>query len=1250
MIRFRRPAFSLLPSRRYASGLTPRGVRKIFELEGANGVVAPFRSVLERTHSELYLDALRMCSKLALEKHGAVATVQLAEYAMTLGHFRNGEFAFQNLLRTLLSSQAEPVHLRQACELVERRKDLVMSKELASLQIQSLARTGLVNKSIDVLDENRDLVLDASTLESVLLNLRAGGTAEDIQRLRKILSEANFERGSVFFKSFIHSHVRAGQPNEAKNLLDEMKERGLNPGIEEYNALVRAYAELGDMEATEETLSGMKSAKMEPSSQTYNIIMSARLKRGELEEVERLYTKMVFSGVKTDLETMKVISKAKFDAGRGSEVPQLLTSFLKALPGSFDGDLAGILVEGFAEKREFEEAWKVVFEAQLQKIPLAEKSVDELARHLALSGDIERTERALKLLTQQSIHFPTEDTLTALAIAYMRTNNTASALRHVTTGRRRGFRRVGFLQIALETYARELKAAEAVTMLAQVKKLRPPSALEYGLVLRSLTENGLGQEAVKFLKDPQLQGREFSESLKFSEEAKDVLELCAGQLISLLTSRKNRTGVSEVLDFVRSKKLSLVDKANESLVRHHVEGGNLLDAVSTLESMSSVESDLCHLVLEALSSAGDLTGFRKCALILERTGVHWEERTFALLIDLFSRNGDPLSARNTFHSLVKSIPSAVSGRTGNSSLLRAFSGAGMEREALLQLNKMRSEAIVPEVGGYEALVQMYNRQGQRSRSKKIIELMLSDGFVPNPSTVDAFILAGNVETNANEAKAAFADLKSLRLGAHLATYNALLDTFARHAMVEEARSALAELEAVGLKPNSATYRHVIHACINARDRSTLRSLSRELPESKAVSALILQAMTRIEDYAAAADEVDARGIPADGQTLEHAFYSSVRAERNETAIRILQTFVQQPGSFDTRTHQSLVRVVAESRGSLRDALRAVSSKGIRVRQLRGSASSGVIVKQASGSVNADYSQTRGSSAVTEENKKMSEVQLMRKHWDREEYAEVVKVFQDTQGSQRRRLGRDSLRMLMESIIKVGTDDEVCAAIEQGHSRGLRFNAEAYRRLVTIRSSAGDGNTVEGAMAIMQEDSTFLNSRTFIEVLGNFLNRGMPSSAIRLFEVVNRNEVIGSESLNEGCRKLIEYSLQHGDEHAAQRSLKILAENRNADVEESTLLPLLKQSTDYADVARLQELLNHQTGDTKRSYSLLIRSLAEDGNVQAAGALLKKQGTVGVKSDHEALIAVRDAYRKHGEYRRSAMLEGRIRRDQIADLN
>uniref|UniRef100_A0A7S2ZK04 Pentacotripeptide-repeat region of PRORP domain-containing protein n=1 Tax=Rhodosorus marinus TaxID=101924 RepID=A0A7S2ZK04_9RHOD len=1247
MLRFSRPAFRLVPSRRHASGLTTREVQKVFEQEGSKGVEAPFRSVLDRTSAELYPDALRICTKLAFEKHGPGATVQLVEYAITLGHFGNGEFAFQNLLRTFLNSQTEPVHLRRACELVARRKDLVISDQLTSLQIQCFARSGLVNKSLDILNENRDLVLDASTLESVLLALSAEGTAEDVQRLKKILLETNSERGPVFFKSFIHAHGRAGQPNEAKVLLDEMKKRGLNPGIEEYNAIVRAYAELGDMEAIEETLSSMKVAKMEPSSQTYYIYMSALLMRGEVEEVERLYTKMVFSGVKMDLGIMKVVSKAKFNAGRDSEVPELLTSFLKALPGSIDSELAGILVEGFAENRQFEEAWKLVFEAQLQKIPLAEKSVDELARYLALSGDVEGTERALKLLTQPSIHFPTEDTLTSLAIAYVRANSPARALRHISTGKRRGFRRVGFIQIALEAYARELKAAEAVTMLAQVKKLRTPTALEYGLVLRSLTENGLGEEAVKLLKDPQLQGREFLESIKVSNEAKDVLELAAGQLISLLTSRKNRTGLSEVLDFVRSKNLSLVDEANKSLVRHHVEGGNLLDAVSTLESLQSVESDLCHLVLEALSIAGDLTGFQKCALLLKGTGVHWEERTFALLIDLFSRNGDPISAHNTFHSLVKTIPSAVRGRTGNSSLLRAFSVAGMEREALLQLKRMRKERIVPEVGGYEALVQMYNRQGQRLRAKKIIELMLDDGFVPNPSTVDAFIIAGNVERHASEAKAAFADLKSLKLVARLTTYNALLDTFARNAMVEEARSALALLEAVGLKPNSTTYRHVIDACINAQDRSSLRSLSKELRESKAATAMILQAMTRVEDHVGAADEVDARGIPTDQQTIERAFCSCVRAKRVETAVRILKTFVQEQGIFGNGTHQRLVRAVAESRGSLRVALRSISSKGIRVRQLRVSTSSDDMEKQASRSVNADSYQTPpSSSGGMEADTKMSVEQRMREHWDRKEYSDVVKVFQAIQGSKGRRLGRDSLRMLLESIIKVGTDDEACAAIEQGHLRGLRFTAEAYRRLVTIRSAAGEGD----AMAIVEEDSTFLNSRTFLEVLRNFLNRGMPSSAVHLFEVVNRNKVIGSESLNEGCRKLIEYSLQHGDEHDAERSLKILAENRNADVEESTLLPLLRQSTDIEDVVRLQELVSHQTGDHAQSYSLLIRSLAEDGNVQAAGALLEKQGKAGIKSDRAAVIALRDAYRKHGEYRRSAVLEGRILQDQMADLN
>jgi len=40
------------------------------------------------------------------------------------------------------------------------------------------------------------------------------------------------------------------------------------------------------------------------------------------------------------------------------------------------------------------------------------------------------------------------------------------------------------------------------------------------------------------------------------------------------------------------------------------------------------------------------------------------------------------------------------------------------------------------------------------------------------------------------------------------------------------------------------------------------------------------------------DEIDAKGIPVDEQTLEQVFYSSVRSQRSETALRILQKFVQ----------------------------------------------------------------------------------------------------------------------------------------------------------------------------------------------------------------------------------------------------------------------------------------------------------------------------------------------------------------------
>lgn len=81
------------------------------------------------------------------------------------------------------------------------------------------------------------------------------------------------------YNQSINAAAKAGAPDQAERLLNDIEETGLKPDVISYNSVIHACAKLGEVARAEKWLVQMRSAGVEPNTITYNIFMDGCAKK-----------------------------------------------------------------------------------------------------------------------------------------------------------------------------------------------------------------------------------------------------------------------------------------------------------------------------------------------------------------------------------------------------------------------------------------------------------------------------------------------------------------------------------------------------------------------------------------------------------------------------------------------------------------------------------------------------------------------------------------------------------------------------------------------------------------------------------------------------------------------------------------------------------------------------------------------------------------------------------------------------------
>mmetsp|Transcript_81527 Transcript_81527/g.149165 ORF Transcript_81527/g.149165 Transcript_81527/m.149165 type:complete len:1018 (-) Transcript_81527:339-3392(-) len=163
-------------------------------------------------------------------------------------------------------------------------------------------------------DLSRELSSKTPTLDiqNYMSLIRAAGHDKDIERAFQVLQtlkESGVEPDIAAYNCVLDVCVSTGDLARARELMAEMRKIG-KLDIIAYNTFLKGFCRLGDLQGAKNLLSEMERIGMPPNDVSYNCLINAAVSKGMWQEAWNTVGMMQTSGVKVDQFTVSIMMKA----------------------------------------------------------------------------------------------------------------------------------------------------------------------------------------------------------------------------------------------------------------------------------------------------------------------------------------------------------------------------------------------------------------------------------------------------------------------------------------------------------------------------------------------------------------------------------------------------------------------------------------------------------------------------------------------------------------------------------------------------------------------------------------------------------------------------------------------------------------------------------------------------------------------------------------------------------------------------
>ncbi|KAH1219365.1 putative pentatricopeptide repeat-containing protein [Glycine max] len=240
----------------------------------------------------------------------------------------------------------------------------LITPQVFVILMRRFASARMVHKAVQVLDEmpNYGCEPDEYVFGCLLDALCKNGSVKEAASLFEEL-RYRWKPSVKHFTSLLYGWCKEGKLMEAKHVLVQMKDAGIEPDIVVYNNLLGGYAQADKMGDAYDLLKEMRRKGCEPNATSYTVLIQSLCKHERLEEATRVFVEMQRNGCQADLVTYSTLISGFCKWGKIKRGYELLDEMIQQ--GHFPNQVIyQHIMVAHEKKEELEECKELVNEMQ----------------------------------------------------------------------------------------------------------------------------------------------------------------------------------------------------------------------------------------------------------------------------------------------------------------------------------------------------------------------------------------------------------------------------------------------------------------------------------------------------------------------------------------------------------------------------------------------------------------------------------------------------------------------------------------------------------------------------------------------------------------------------------------------------------------------------------------------------------------------------------------------------------------------
>lgn len=670
------------------------------------------------------------------------------------------------------------------------------------------------------------------------------GRFDDARQLLDAMRDQDIEPDLVSFNTLINARAKSGclAAGVALELLHEVRQAGLRPDAITYNTLISACSQGSNLDDAVAVFEEMIASECRPDLWTYNAMVSVHGRCGKAQEAELMFKELVEKGFQPDAVTYNSLLYAFAKEGDVERVERVCEELVKA---GFrkDGITYNTMIHMYGKMGRLDLALGLYDEMRAIGCTPDAVTYTVLVDSLGKMDRISEAGKVLEEMADAGLK-PTLVTFSALICAYAKSGRQDDAERTFDRMVESGVKpdRLAYL-VMLDVFARSDETRKLMVLYrAMIKDGYKPDDGLYQVLLAALAKGNEHDEIEGVIQDmeavfemnPLVISSILIKAECISQGASLLKRAClqgyepdGKSLLSILDAYekmgKHEKGLS-LLEWIRQHVPNSHNLISECSIMLLCKNGKIVDAIQEYSRKQMLkrgsfgqDCDLYEYLITYLEEAELFPEACQVFCDMQFLGIVPSQKIYQSIIYTCCRLGFPETAYQLMDDAARSDISLniLSCRVA---MIEAYGKLKLWQQAENFVKGLKQESGVDR-RIWNALIHAYAESGLYEHARAIFDIMIKKGPLPTVESVNGMMRALIVDGRLDELYVVVQELQDLDIKISKSTVLLMLEAFAKAGDVFEVMKIYNGMKAAGYLPNMHLYRIMISLlCHNKRFR------------------------------------------------------------------------------------------------------------------------------------------------------------------------------------------------------------------------------------------------------------------------------------------------------------------------------------------------------------------------------------------------------------------------------------------------